>query len=87
MILKSLHIISFGGLRNRDIDLSGGVNLYVALNAFLLLTTAAYALRHSIQTKLYKKPVTLAAIPVLCVLLVIGAGALAFVNASVTTTT
>lgn len=64
-------------------DLSGGVNLYVALNAFLLLATAACALRHSIQTKLYKKPVTLAAIPVLCVLLVIGAGALAFVNASV----
>ena len=32
MILKSLHIISFGGLRNRDIDLSGGVNVIDGAN-------------------------------------------------------
>ena len=32
MILKSLHIISFGGLRNRDIDLSRGVNVIDGAN-------------------------------------------------------
>ena len=32
MILRSLHIISFGGLRNRDIDLSRGVNVIDGAN-------------------------------------------------------
>lgn len=32
MIIKSLHIISFGGLRNRDIELSSGVNVMEGLN-------------------------------------------------------
>ena len=32
MILKSLHIISFGGLTNRDFDLSPGVNVFEGEN-------------------------------------------------------
>lgn len=32
MIIKSLHIISFGGLKNRDIDLSRGVNVIDGAN-------------------------------------------------------
>lgn len=32
MIIKSLHIISFGGLRSRDIELSSGVNVIEGLN-------------------------------------------------------
>ncbi len=32
MILRSLHIISFGGLRNRDIDLARGVNVIDGAN-------------------------------------------------------
>lgn len=32
MILKSLHIVSFGGLRDRDIELSNGVNVIEGVN-------------------------------------------------------
>ena len=32
MYIKSLHIISFGGLRNRDIELTPGVNILCGEN-------------------------------------------------------
>ena len=57
--------------------------MYVVLNCFILLTTLAYSLGHIIRTRLYKKPTALAAVLFLCVLLVVGAGALSFINAGV----
>lgn len=64
-------------------DLSGGVNVYVALNAFVLIFTLVCYIGHIVKNKVYKKPINIVAIVVLGVALVMGAGALAFINAYV----
>ena len=64
-------------------DLSDGVNLYVALNAFALIFTAVYYFKYIVKNKVYKNPVNILMIIVFSVMLIFGAGALAFVNAGV----
>ncbi len=64
-------------------DLSGGVNTYVILNSFVSAFTFVHYIKHAVESKLYKSAINILTIIVLCVLLVIGAGALAFVNAGI----
>ena len=64
-------------------DLSGGVNLHVVINGIVLLFTLTYYLKSIVTNKVYKKPASLVMIFVLGIMLVLGAGALAFVNPSV----
>ena len=64
-------------------DLSEGINVYIVLNAFVLVFTLAHYLKYIIKNKLYKKPVNIFLLVILGVMLVVGAGALAFVNAGI----
>ena len=64
-------------------DVSEGVNVYIVLNAFVMLFTLLHYIKYTVKNKLYKKPVNVLFIVVLSVLLIFGAGALAFVNAGV----
>ncbi len=64
-------------------DVTDGVNVYVALNAFVLVFTFVYYLKCIVKNKIYENPVNIIMIVVLGIMLIIGAGALAFVNAGV----
>lgn len=64
-------------------DLSGGVNVYVVLNTVALIFTFVYYLKCVIKNRLYKNPANIIGIALLSVMLIFGAGALAFVNPSV----
>ena len=64
-------------------DLSGGVNVYVALNAIILIFTLMYYLKYIVKNKIYKNPANLFMIIILSVMLIFGAGALAFINSGV----
>ncbi len=64
-------------------DLSGGVNVYIALNSIVLIFTLVHYLKCIVNNKIYKNPANIFMIIVLSVLLIFGAGALAFVNAGV----
>ena len=64
-------------------DLSEGLNVFIVLNVFVLLFTAVYYLLSFIKNKLYKNPANILMIAVLCVLLLFGAAALAFINPGV----
>ena len=64
-------------------DVSNGVNIYVVLNVFVLLFTLFNYLGHIVKNRLYKNFTNIFFLVVLSVMLIIGAGALAFVNAGV----
>jgi len=64
-------------------DLSGGVNLYVILNALVLIFTLVYCLKYIVMKKLYKNVLNIVMIILLSVMLIFGAGALAFINPGV----
>ena len=64
-------------------DLSGGVNVYVALNAFVFAFTAVYYLKYIISSKLYKKAKNICLLVILGIMMIPGAGALAFINAGI----
>jgi len=64
-------------------DLSGGVNVYVALNIIVFIITLVYYIKCIAKNKLYKNPVNIFSIFILSVMLIFGAGALAFINASI----
>ena len=78
----SLYVIKETFL-NCFFDLSGGINVYVALNIFVLFATLAYSVVHIAKEQLCKKPATLISIILLCLFLVVSAGALAFINAGI----
>ena len=61
-------------------NMSGGVNVYVSLNVFILLFTVLFYVQHIVREKLYKKPGKIFTIVILGILLVFGAAALAFIN-------
>ena len=61
-------------------DFSEGINVYVLLNVLVLAFTLAHYLKYIILNKLYKKIVNILFVAVLSVLLLFGAGALAFIN-------
>ena len=64
-------------------DVSNGVNVYVALNVFVLVFTLVCYAGYIVKSKLYKKPLKLLAVLIFSIMLFAGAAALAFVNASV----
>ncbi len=64
-------------------DFSQGFNLYILLNIFVFGFTILHYIKYIIINKLYKKPKELFIILIMALMLVFGAGALAFVNASV----
>ena len=64
-------------------DFSGGINLYIVLNSFILAVTITYYLVHIIKNQLHKSIANLIIPVLLSVMLVVGAGVLAFINASV----
>ena len=64
-------------------DISEGLNIYIALNAFILLFTLAHYLKYIVKNGLYKTPSKILVVGVLGVMLIIGAGALAFINAGI----
>ena len=64
-------------------DVSEGWNLYVTINIFVSLFTLAHYVKYIIKNQLYKKPSELFVLGILGCMLIAGAGALAFVNASI----
>ena len=64
-------------------DLSGGVRFYVVLNGSVLFFTIIYYTKSIVKNKIYKKPASLTTVILLGVMLVLGAGALAFINPGV----
>lgn len=64
-------------------DLSGGINAYFVLNAFVLIFTLAYYLTCIVKNKIYKHPANVFMVLILSAMLVLGAGALAFINPDV----
>ena len=81
-LFASLYVVK-ETFRKCFFDLSYGVNVYVALNGFILFFAAIYYLKSIAKNKIHTKPVSLFMIMILCVMLVFGAGALAFVNPGV----
>ncbi|MBO5136412.1 MAG: glucosyltransferase domain-containing protein [Clostridia bacterium] len=64
-------------------DISEGVNVYVVLNVIALSLTLMHYVKYIIVNKIYKNPVNILFLAVLGVLLILGAGALAFMNADI----
>ena len=64
-------------------DVFRGVRVSVVINAVIFLVTLVSSVIHIIRARLYRKPMTLLSMFILGILLVLGAGALAFVNAGV----
>ncbi len=81
-LYASLYVIK-ETFRKCFFDLSGGVNVYIVLNGFVLIFTLLYYLKGIVKNKIYKKPANILMIILLSVMLIFGAGALSFVNASV----
>ncbi len=81
-LLASLYVIKETFI-NCFFDLSGGINVYVALNCFVLVFTLLYYLKCMVKNKIYKKPANSFMIIILSVVIIFGAGALAFINPSV----
>lgn len=81
-ILASLYVVKETFIKC-FFDLSRGVNVFVAINIAILIFTLFYYLKCVIKSKLYKTPANIIMIAMLGVLLIFGAGALAFINAGV----
>lgn len=64
-------------------DVSEGINVYVVFNIFVLLFTLLHYAKYIVTNKLYKHPINGLVIVILSVLLLFGAGALAFINAGI----
>ncbi|MBQ7792680.1 MAG: hypothetical protein IJ367_04235, partial [Clostridia bacterium] len=64
-------------------DCSGGISVFVILNLFVMLVTVVYYLKSIVINKVYKNPLNLVILVILGVMLLVGAGALAFVNPGV----
>lgn len=64
-------------------DISEGINVYVALNVFILVFTLLHYIKYIVINQIYKKPLMIFAVATLGFMLVVGAGALAFVNSGI----
>ncbi len=78
----SLYVIK-ENFRKSFFDFSNGINLYAVLNSLVSIFTVAYYLKTIIRNKIYRKPASLFTVIILSVLLILGAGSLAFVNPSI----
>lgn len=81
-IPASLYVIKETFL-NCFFDLSKGINVYVVLNAISLFITLFFYIKYIVKNSIYKSPANILLLIILCVMLIMGAGALAFVNAGV----
>ncbi len=81
-LLATLYVVKETFL-NCFFDLSGGINVYVVLNGFVLLVTLMYYLKCMVQNQLYQYPANILMMILLGIMLIFGAGALAFINAGV----
>lgn len=64
-------------------DLSQGVSVYFVLNLYAIAFTFAHYLKYIVKNGIYKKPINILTIVVLAVMLVVGAGVLAFINSGI----
>ena len=64
-------------------DTSKGINLYFLLNAFVLIFTISHYAKYIVLNKLYKRPINIFMVVILSIMLIFGAGALAFINATI----
>lgn len=64
-------------------DVSEGVNVYIVLNVLVFVLTAFHYVKYTVINGVYKKPVNIFAIIILGMMLIAGAGSLAFVNACI----
>ncbi len=64
-------------------DLSEGFNLYILINIVIFIFTLAHYIKYIIINEIYKNPISLILILIMTIMLVAGAGVLAFINASV----
>ena len=64
-------------------DWSKGVNAYLILNTAVTAFTLSHYAKYIIKNKVYKKPATVFLLIVLCIALILGSCALAFINADV----
>jgi hypothetical protein len=81
-ILGSLYSIKETFI-NCFFDASEGVNVFVALNVFVMVFTLLHYIKYIAKNKVYKNFANIFALVILGVMLVVGAGALAFVNAGI----
>lgn len=81
-LLGSLYVIK-ETFMNCFFDISEGINVYVVLNAFIVVFTISHYLKYIVKNKIYKNFVNIFSIVILSIMLIIGAGALAFVNAGI----
>lgn len=81
-LLASLYIIKETFI-NFFFDFSHGVNVYGLISAFILIFTIVYYFESIIRNKLYKSASKIIMIILLSILLVLGAGVLAFINADI----
>lgn len=78
-LAASLYVIKESFL-NCFFDISSGINVYVVLNAFILVFTLLYYVKSIVVNKVYKSPLKVVTVIFLGVMLILGAGVLAFVN-------
>ncbi|MBE7021251.1 MAG: hypothetical protein E7411_07450 [Ruminococcaceae bacterium] len=78
-IMSSLYLIKHTFL-DCFFDFSNGFNVYAFMNIFIFVFTLFHYVKYIIANRLSKKPKELAVIFIMALLLVFGAGALAFVN-------
>ena len=64
-------------------DVSEGINVYLILNVLVLGFTLSHYLKYIVINKLYKNIANIILIAILSIMLVFGAGALAFINSGI----
>lgn len=64
-------------------DVSAGINLYFILNVAVSLFTLLYYIKYIVKNRIYKNPINVFMIVILSIMLLMGAGALAFANAGI----
>lgn len=64
-------------------DFSKGINMFLILNVIICLITVIHYVRYIVINKIYKAPAEFLILLLMALLLVCGAGALAFVNAGI----
>ena len=81
-ILGSLYVMKETFV-NFFFDFSKGISVFLILNVFVILFTLAHYVKYIIKNALYKKPVNVFFIIILALMLIVGACALAFINAGI----
>ena len=81
-LLGSLYVIK-ETFMNCFFDISKGINVYVVLNVIVVAITLSHYIKYIIKNQIYKNYVNIFAVIILGVMLILGAGALAFINSGI----